>query len=421
MRNFESRYSYITFSFLAKILIDASYVGFVSDIYDYSGFSLNPSVTKYIESWLLYIAIVLALPYKFRRPSDFYVNLTGFIFIAPLLSYYGLSGQNRLHLYSVLLGFLVILAFRRGRQLRLPYFKGSLVWIAALTLVGALVVSGWMVASGGLVFFNLNLMNVYEYRRDAGETIGVGLFSYMNIWAPKVFGPCILVFGLLYRNRWLVFLALTLHIFWFGILNLKSVLFYPLIIIFVWFFLRTSRGLVIIPFMLVLGLLTAYVVFLAADVIIVASLFIRRILFVPSYLTFEYYEYFSDAAHVYWTNSFMSWYADYPYSDSPAELIGAWTGTTGHANNSFFATGYMHAGVLGVVLYSLIVGLLLRVVDWFTYKRLPLWVGTSIVLVPLFALIRSADLPTTLLSHGLALSMLALFFMRSKRDWRASV
>ena len=104
---------------------------------------------------------------------------------------------------------------------------------------------------------------------------------------------------------------------------------------------------------------------------------------------------------------------DYPYDVNPAALIGRYMGTDSHANNSFLATGYMHAGLAGIVLYGVVVGLLFRVIDSLANNGLPPWVAVAAIIVPSQSLLVGADLPTAILTHGIGISIVILFLLRS--------
>jgi hypothetical protein len=126
-----------------------------------------------------------------------------------------------------------------------------------------------------------------------------------------------------------------------------------------------------------------------------------------------YYEFFSQNQWVFWSNSFASQFINYPYDLNPAQLIGSYMGTGSHANNSFLATGYMHAGTAGIVAYSIFVGFLFRVIDSLAHKGLPPWVAVASILIPSQSLLVGADLPAALLTHGIGASVLILFLLRS--------
>jgi hypothetical protein len=278
---------------------------------------------------------------------------------------------------------------------------------------GIIVVTVWMLAVGGLRYFNLDLTLVYDFRDDVGDLIDQGFMSYLNVWVTKIFGPVLLALALWRKNYLLAGLVFGLHIFWFGISSHKAVLFYPILIVFLWVWFRKTRALFIVPASMSLGVVISILLYFIHEEILVSSMFIRRVFFVPAKLTFDYYEFFSVNPFVYWSNSITSYFINYPYTTSPALLIGDYVGTGGWANNSFLATGYMHAGIFGVLIYGILVGLLFRLVDSLARNGVPVWVAIATMIVPSQVLLTSADLPTALLSHGFGMSLLILFFLRS--------
>jgi hypothetical protein len=412
-RFMESRATFLVAIIVFRLILEAGYLYFVHPIYAYSGFVLEFSIIKYIESWILLYILMLLASHKLSKPSDFFILIFLLGLLVPLLSLYGLADQSRSTVYTVLMGYVIINSLRKGRKFTLPKIKNGLYIALGLAFVSAMVVTVWFFMSGGVANFNLDLRKVYEFRRATGELIHVGYMGYINTWATKVFGPFLLAYGLLKRNYFLIVLAISLHIFWFGVTAHKSVLFYPTIIVFLWFYFQRTKALSLLPlgyFVVIFASLSCYFLF---DSVLPASLFIRRVFYVIGILTFDYYNFFGMNEFVYWSNSITSSLIDYPYDVNPALLIGMFRGTTAHANNSFISTGYMHAGLIGVIFYSIIAGLLFRLIDSLVSRNVPVWFVTALLAIPMRSMLLSADLPTALLSHGIAVGILLTFFARS--------
>ena len=101
------------------------------------------------------------------------------------------------------------------------------------------------------------------------------------------------------------------------------------------------------------------------------------------------------------------------YSLSPAHLIGLeYFGNeeTG-ANTGWIGSGYMNAGLIGMLLYSIIIGFLLKILDGYS-RPINKRVIISILIAPMLTLISASDLPSAFLNHGILLS-LVLFSMFS--------
>lgn len=409
----ESTKWFIIFAILFRVVLEISYHVFVNPIFEYAGFILDVDYLKYFESWLIWVCLVPAFPKVLLKASDYLMVYLLFSFLTPLLVFYGLSNANREHLYIVLLGVLLIMLFRIGRPFRLPLIRHGRVLAYIIAALSAAAVTGWMIMSGGLNYFNLDLSRVYEFRRDVGEVINQGLMGYINTWATTVFGPTLLAVSLWKKKYWIALLIFGLHIIWFGISSHKGVLFYPFLVIFLWFWFRSSKVLALIPIAMASAVLLSFLAYVIYADILLGSLFIRRVFFVPSFLTFTYYEFFSLHEFVYWSSSITSSFIDYPYELSPAMEIGAYLGGESNANNSFLSTGYMHAGIPGVMFYGILVGLLFRLIDSLSNKGVPPWIAVASIIVPSQSLLTSADLPTALLTHGIGMSIVILFLLRS--------
>jgi len=415
LRTLEGPEWFVLAALLFRSLLEVSYLQFVNPLFEYAGFLLDVSHLKYVESWLLYLFFLAVSPKKLNRPSDYLVVTLLFLFVSPLLVFYSLSDASREHLYIVLFGVMLIHIFRSGRPLKLPIVKGAQSAVVFILWFGALGVTALMIKNGGLNFFNLNLMRVYEFRPDASEAIDQGRLAYLNAWAKFVFGPMLLAIALRKKNYIMASAVLFLFLIWFGITSHKGVLFYPLLVIFAWLWFRHTSALSLLPLGMSFVIASAMLAYLILGDTVFGSLFIRRVFFVPSFLTFTYYDFFSQNQLVYWSSSITSGFIDYPYNLHPAKVIGNYLGTSQHANNSFISTGYMHAGVSGVIFYGILVGLLFRLIDSVAKKGVPLWFAVAAIIVPGQTLLTSGDLPTSLLTGGMGLSLFLLFLYRSDR------
>src|SRR5690606_9435669 len=134
----------------------------------------------------------------------------------------------------------------------------------------------------------------YDYRDVNAELTNFGIFSYLNSWVSKVFSLSIMAYFLLKKNYYYFIFFLAIQIFFFGVSAHKSVLFSPLIIIGIYFYLSRTKSLATFPlgFSVLISLCLA--TFYIYNDIILSSIFIRRMFFIPSYLSFEYFNFFQD-------------------------------------------------------------------------------------------------------------------------------
>lgn len=404
---------FVLAAILLKWALEWSYYTFVAPLFAYTGFSFYWAPLRYLEGWILTFALLVVVPRLLKKPSDFFSAYAFYFILVPAIVYFQFSSSGREPLYYTVLSYLIIEVVRSGAVVTFPVLKDG-VRLLILGLVGtAFIVSVWLYISGGARFFNLNVLLIYEFRDQVSDLVNRGAMGYVITWAFKVATPVLLALALEHRRWYVAVLVFVLQVAWFGVLGHKSVLFFPLITLFLWSVYSRSRALALMGIAATVLITLSLCVYIFFDDIIAASLLVRRVFFVPPQLTTAYYNFFYDQGFLYWSNSVMNSILTYPYDQAPAEVIGNYVGSGAFANNSFFASGYMHAGLAGMFFYAVLVGIIFRIIDGMSINFEKPWLPLSIVAGPLISMYMSADLPTIILTHGLAVAFLALFAARS--------
>ena len=236
--------------------------------------------------------------------------------ILPTLSLYAMKGEARVYTYMIVISFLVIIGMTKIPLIRISRFRGGQTLAVVFSALLVLIVTISLIKKGGLQYFNLNLKDVYEFRGIVGSVINEGIYGYINIWVFKVLNPALLVWAL-YKKKPLLFLtSISLQILFFAISSHKAVLFLSFSYYSYVSICREKRALyyIYIGFLSVIigtGLLAIY-----TDLIMPSSLFIRRLLFIPAQLYYAYYDFFTNAGHVYLTTSIFSLILEYPFPPS---------------------------------------------------------------------------------------------------------
>ena len=403
-----------------RLALDLIYVVFVSQFYAYAGFDLKFTFIKYFESMAILLFVILGLPKTSEKASDLLIVFYVTAALVPLLVLYAMTDGSRYVLYLSAFATMVIMAIPRSKNVSLPPLvtSNSISQVMLLGLVAT--TSIWMIYSGGTVFMNFDLKRVYEFRHQSNEIISNGLMGYLVSWTTKVFGAVLMAIFLSSKKYLAALAIVALYIFWFAVTNVKSVLFYPVVIAAVWVWCRYSRDLLLIPMCALTVVLVSLCAVLFFDDLQIASWFIRRTLFVPAQLTFVYVEFFSSNEKIFWANSLTSTFMDYPYELKPAQVIGDYMRSKGHANTYFIGSGFMHAGPLGVVAYGVIVGALLWLADCIAKNR-DLTIALSALVIPARSMFMNSDLPTVVLTHGFALALVCIYLCSPKMTNRASV
>lgn len=398
--------------FVFKCILDLGYIYFVSPVFEYTGFFYNLNAWKVFESYILLFIFALILPYKIKRPSDFFVVFL-FIFIAvPLLSIYGFKNEAREYLYMVLLSFLVLNTVIHFPKIQIP--KLSQGRLLAITLsVGVLVfIFAWIIVRGGFNYLNFNLLRVYEFRREVASVVFPGSMSYVKVWYAKVISIVLLIYFLWRRYYILSALIVICHVVYFGVTAHKAYLLFPFLAIFAYIIAHWRYMVHVLVCGLTILSVIVLLFFWIGGESFPASLLIRRAFFVNADNHFAYYHFFSESGLVYMSNGVLSFLSNYPYKYPPPRMISLFK--YGHpdtwVNTGFLATSYMHFGFVGMLVFSFVTGLIFKLIDSLISERVPLWVGVAITIVPVHSL-TEGDLPTTLITHGLGLSLLFLWLL----------
>jgi hypothetical protein len=143
------------------------------------------------------------------------------------------------------------------------------------------------------------------------------------------------------------------------------------------------------------------------------SLGLRRAIFVPARLTSVYMEFFAGNPTIHLSDSLLfRGLLRYPYVRSVAHTIGAYLGQPSMgANNGLAADGFANFGIMGVLIWAILLGLLLKFLHVATASiedRPESWAAATMWPVILL----SSALTTSLLTHGLALALLFAFALK---------
>ena len=402
---------------LFRILLEVSYVNIVTTIFGYVGYKINFQISNYILSWFLFLLSFVMAKGRITKVSDYFFITALLAVVAPITIVYGYDADRDLLPLLALLGALwliyIITRIKSVSFKGLPTVKHGQKVVVVLSLVFVVLLVIWYLISG--VRFNLDFSKVYEFRRSNAELAARGILAYTNGWTHQVFNVTLLTIALLYKRYFIVAIIFIVQVYFYAASAHKAVLFYPFLVLGIWYYFRKTNSAVVVPFISSCIILVTLLTYYFMDDVMATSLFSRRVFFVPARLTYDYFEFFATNPHVYWSNSILKSLIVYSYDRPVGEVIGQFLGKEDlNANNGFVSMGFAHAGYLGVVFYSALIGFLLRFLDDITYQSLPLWVALSLSVVPLRSFLISTDLFTTMLTHGFIVAIIIIFAVRSK-------
>jgi hypothetical protein len=413
-------YKFIFCISLFRLLLEFSYVNVMSVSFAYDGYTLDFNIINYIFSWILYFIALSFVKDRMTKVSDFFFITALLSVVLPITVVYAYdSSRNSAAVLTLIFSlffvkFITTFKFISFKKLVIVKNGLSLVVIISLFFVFFLVI--WYFFSG--VNLNFNFNKVYDFRADNYELAGIGILRYTNNWTYLIFNIALFAIALLHKKYFFAFVIVVIQTYFFAASAHKIVFFLPFLVLSVWYYFRQTNSLVALPLSFSLILILALIYFYYSENLFIPSLIIRRLFFVPANLAFSYFEFFSFNPKVFWSNGILSSFLSYPYDLSLTHMIGRFIGREGMgANNGYVSHGFAHAGYFGVIIYSIILGLLLKLIDDMTYNKLPLWFSISLSIAPLRTVLINSDLFTTMLTHGLFISLIIIFLSRSNYDY----
>jgi hypothetical protein len=264
------------------------------------------------------------------------------------------------------------------------------------------------------VTLNFDITRVYDFRESNALLTNSGIRVYINIWAYKVFNITLICLCLFYKRFFLLSILILIQIYFYAANAHKLVLFLPLLCLSCWYYFRRSDSLTFFPNLLNYLLLFSLAVVTIYEYYYAGTLLIRRLFFVPANNSYAYYEFFSNNSYNYWSDSFLNPFLESQYPNNVANTIGQFLGEDDMAaNNGFISSGYANAGIIGVMIYSILFAFILRFINYLINNKTQIWLPLAILIVPMSNTILNSDLLTTLLTHGFGVAIIIVYLLVS--------
>jgi oligosaccharide repeat unit polymerase len=291
--------------------------------------------------------------------------------------------------------------------------KGKLIILFISILFTFTVVIHYIITSGGHMV--LNFKDVYIFRDQFGASGSSGIFGYINSWTSKIFAVLFFAWTLEKKKLFLIFISSSLILAMFIFSGHKGVLQGIMLTLFFYFLfnkIKKKELFILISFLfLIIFSLSAFFIY---DFTMVASLLIRRLLILPAELNFVYFDFFTHHDFVYWSNGILKYFLNNPYQVEMTHVIGAYMGHPSMgANTGFMASAYMHAGIFGIIIYTILAIIIINLITNFS-EKINKYIVMSIVFIPIKTMFISSDMLTTLLTHGLLVSIFTLWLYENK-------
>jgi len=342
----------------------------------YLGLTFNQlTLSEYAVSLLFFLFPLVWLPITLKRPSDLAVwflylfSYTSTTFMAFHVTRRQFENVLSL-LFLMLLGFIITsvtrkhrynIVFKQFMHRKIPLDK---VFIGLVVLV--------CVYSLSLTDFKLNLdvTSVYQRRLEAREVPGF-VHGYVLAFGRSVV-TVLGVYLIVVKKRYVyLFLVLIFTLASFSFDGTKGSIVIPVFLLAIAFMIIRTRNLSwLLGFSIVLiGLAVIELGTLSNNII--SEYFVRRIFAIPGFLSTAFWDFFSVHDKVLLTDSVGKYLFTPVYDVAPTFLIGIdyMDNPQINANVGIWMGGFAHFGISGILLVSIISGLILGLVDNMTHKN----------------------------------------------------
>ena len=283
----------------------------------------------------------------------------------------------------------------------------ALYLLLAITTIG--VVPYLIVYGPHINLKNLLLLDVYRTRSIMGE-LSNPYFGYTYSVFTKIIIPLIIVFGLELKKKVWVLVG-VLYLILFYLFGAHKTVYVGLLVVLVFYSFSYAQSVkYIIKYSSVLIVLFMLLALIGYDYPWILSF--RRVHFIPTLLDICYLDFFHDN-YLYWSDSILKSFVEYPYDVRATNLIGEvyFNRPDMSANNGLISEGYMNFGSWGVLINILIVGSYFAVLN--SLKIPAKYFGLFVLTMFSFL---SSSVFTVLLTHGaLALLVVSIFLLNNKR------
>lgn len=420
----EFRIFYILILFF-RLLLDIAYEYIIATRFQYMGFFNNKTIILSIASWVvLVVYMIICRDYYTNCKNQLSKEIVYWLFLISFIPFTSLMKFGLLTtLFTVcnLLYWLLLiigvggLKIKAGRTYTLKKKRfvndTHIQFITILSFAIVLFVSGRYAGFR----FHFDLLDVYDLRLEARSFHMPTIFTYLFAWTRTI--NSILEAYFIRRRKWEWAIAcFAMQLLNFGVDGSKTTLFMAFfaIIINVIPKIEIRKMNLWVLYGAISITLLSMGMFLFANKILLASLVIRRVFYIPAYIQTCYFDFFTHHVPDYFRNSFMRYFGIKGVYPNISYLIGRsyFNQEAMSANNGLISDAIANLGYVGIVFMPLLLSYILKMLDRAS-EGLDIRLYFTVAMYSSIVLVNSF-LFTVLMTHGLLVVLILLTLM--KRD-----
>lgn len=197
------------------LIIASIYSIEISTNWSYMGFAPLRSTPAILS--VLVVSCVYALTLSRKRDfRNFMQIIMHYAFFVPGLIISATEGADTYYLIILILTYSLVLIFSRFPVRSISSVSLSRRHFFSFVLLSLMAAVSLLAAYGGFRGFNLNIFAVYDFRRDAAQSMPA-IFAYFFSGVAKVIAPIALTLAIYFRSYVLAIGAAGLIVLMFGV------------------------------------------------------------------------------------------------------------------------------------------------------------------------------------------------------------
>ena len=399
------------------IIISMVYIFWLSPAYSYQGFQLSMSAGCLLFGSLIMLIASFCVATLIERDgiSDTILTLVVLLYFYPQMVLYSFGlNDTKYFLYVIFYMFSLLLVNRyfpvSPNKVQIKERANLFEVVLVILGLSMILISGTF--AGFRISFDLS--DYYEYRFEVREMAMPTIIKYVLNWARTLL-PIGFTYALVKRKKRLILFTAIAQVLCFSFDGKKSALFMFILAFVVSLIFRSSYRKKMPFFMSILGLLVFLESAVRAGESFVGKHILRRMMFVPPYLGWAYFDFFSTNELDYLKSSILRWVGfKSTYSESIPRLIGRMyylSSSSGavNANTGLCGDAFSNFGWWSLLFYPLMNILIFKIIGKYSAgldERLQIIISLTVAYTFL-----SGSFFSVLLTNGILLLVVLLILL----------
>lgn len=349
-----------------KIVIEFYYLKRISPLFSYALLETHINWMGCAASWLLLVALWVAMPRDEDKTSTILFLLFMIITWIPLISYQWMNNQDLLYSIAEVAcaGILAIMMRIRRPRFTIGRLSVPMSFFNLVFLVYCAINIYEVIKRGGIDLRTLDFIAAYDVR---SEYSGLGsLDGYLVEWCAKAFFPFFCVIYVSQKKYIRVAVCVILQLSLYLSFGFKSHLVSIALVVLCLFTMNKKNKLENLIKYIVLANVIAYLLDISNITNLLRTVLPYRTLFIPAKNQYHYYQFFSENDHLFMTGTSIGrlLFGDYKYNKPIGFIVeAAFTNSGSNGNTGCFSYAYADFGFVGMVILVFILGIIFWLID----------------------------------------------------------